>query len=232
MQYPYISRDDAVLLPEGTSSLFYWMPKTAGTSMRDVLKGHFGPAFAEHSLQPASRSNPAVFNPGLRCVTFWHSHIPALVECGYITAGWVASTFGFAFVRNPWDRMVSLYHYFQKTAFRVKLPLTFEEFLGVVVNGEYPRPGYKSILGYYQANSLLDWLRPDGVWLPQFIGKFETVQEDWDTLSIILGLPIRPLPHRNPSSHTSYRDYYVGGMKAVVASHFAEEIHTFKYTFD
>jgi hypothetical protein len=129
--------------------------------------------------------------------------------------------------------MVSLYHYFLKTEFRVKLPLTFEAFIKAVVSGEHPRPGYQSSLGYYQTNTLLDWLRPDGVWLPQFIGKFETVQEDWDTLSIILGLPVRPLPHRNLSSHTSYRDYYVGGVaKAAVALHFAEEIDIFKYTFN
>jgi len=233
MRYPHINRDDAVLLPEGTSSLFYWMPKTAGTSMRDVLLGHFGTAFVQHSVQTGCRSHPATFDPNLKCATFWHSHIPSLVECGYIPAEWAIRAFGFAFVRNPWDRMVSLYHYFQKTEFRTKLPATFKAFIEAVVNVVHPRPGFRSALGYYQTNILLEWLRPGGVWLPKFIGKFETLQEDWDTLSIILGLPARPLPHRNRSSHTSYRDYYVGGVaKAAVALHFAEEIDIFGYTFN
>jgi len=200
--------------------------------MRDALRGHFGSAFVMHDLQFGGRSNPAVFNPDLKCATFWHSHIPALVECGYIEAEWVASMFGFAFVRNPWDRMVSLFHYFQKTAYKVVLPSTFGKFLEVVVSGECPRPGFKSTLGYYQTNSLLDWLRPGGVWLPQFVGKFETLQEDWDTLSIILGLPQRPLSRSNSSSHAPFREYYDARLEALVATYFAEEIDIFGYTFN
>ena len=231
MRYPYIPRSVATLLPEDMCSLFYWMPKTAGTSMRDALRGHFGSAFVMHDLQFGGRSNPAVFNPDLKCATFWHSHIPALVKSGYIKAEWVASMFGFAFVRNPWDRMVSLFHYLRRTSFQIELPSTFERFLEVVVGGECPRPGFKSTLGYYQTNSLLDWLRPDGVWLPQFVGKFETLYEDWDTLSIILGLPPCLLPHCNASLHAPFREYYDARLEALVAAYFAEEIDVFEYTF-
>jgi len=227
VKYPHISLPDAVLLPKGMNGIFYWMPKCAGFSINEVLRANFGDQYVEHN-----NGHPAVFDQNLKHATFYHSHVPALVESGYITAKWVASTFGFAFVRNPWDRVVSLFHYLRKTAFKVNLPQTFGEFVEIVVKGDYPKPGAKSSTGYEQANNLLDWLRPDGVWLPKFVGRFERLQEDWAILAVILGLEKLRLPHRNPTTHAPYQEYYDTPHRNMIAEHFASEIDVFDYIFD
>jgi len=143
---------------------------------------------------------------------------------------WIKGAFIFAFVRNPWDRMVSLYHYLIRMSYQV--PATFEGFIELVVAGDYPRPCKLNLLGYYQANRLTDWLKPDGVWLPHFIGKVENLAADWETVSTILGIKYQSMGHRNKSKHGPYQDYYVTRTHQLVAGRFAEEIDIFKYTFN
>lgn len=231
MNYPHITLAEAILLPKDKSVIFYWMPKCAGTSIRDAFLRAFGSNFLE-----CDNGNPIKFDPSAKYVTFYHRHVPALVDDGFVTQEWIDNAFGFAFVRDPWDRMVSLFQYLGRInggAGLLGLPKVFADFLAIVVAGDYPMPDSRGGPGYGQANSLLSWLRPDGVWLPHFVGKMEKIQEEWDILSKILGLKY-PLPHnnRNPILCPNYRDSYTRQTRELIAKHFAEEIEIFGYTFE
>jgi len=170
------------------------------------------------------------FVHSLQYATCYHSHLPSLIETDFIQESWIEGAFIFTFVRNPWDRMVSLYHYL----IRMKYPLpdTFEGFIERVVASDYLRPCKLNLLGYYQANRLTDWLKPRGIWLPHFIGKVENLSADWEVLSTILGIKHLPMSHRNKSEHGPYQDYYTTRTRLLVAKHFAEEIDIFGYTFN
>lgn len=228
MQYPHISRNDAALLPEDQNVFFLWLPKCAGTSIRNHLQ-HFYPGnFGHYNNNQDTPRTPFVSD--FRCATCYHSHVPSLIETGFIPKRWIEGAFIFAFVRNPWHRMVSLYHYLIRMAYSV--PDTFERFIEQVAAADYPRPGKLNLLGYYQANRLTDWLRPKGVWLPHFIGKVENIAVDWETVSTILGIPHQPMGHRNKSQHGPYQDYHTTRTRHLVADRFAEEIDIFEYTFN
>lgn len=228
MWYPYIDKADAIQLPEDQKVFFLWLPKCAGTSIRNHLK-HFYPDNFGHYNN--SRDTPRIpFDHSLQCATCYHSHLPSQVATGFIQRSWIERAFIFAFVRNPWDRMVSLYHYLIRMGHPV--PETFEGFIEQVVAGDYLLPCKLNLLGYYQANRLIDWLKPGGMWLPHYIGKVENLADDWETVCKILGIPHQTMGHRNKSEHGPYQDYYVTRTRRLVADRFAEEIAIFKYAFN
>lgn len=202
------------------------MPKCAGVSMRNALQSYYGINFAAYNNQWEN----LIFDPLVTCATFYHSHVPALVQTNFIPVEWAIGAFKFTFVRNPWSRLVSLY-FWLKTKQHRWLPETFEKFVQLVADGNYPKPGVKNLEGLIQANQMIDWLRPNGVWLPNFIGRFENLDSDWRELCSILGLQYRPLPCNNSSNHRDYKDYYNEETKNLVAKRFADDISCFNYTF-
>lgn len=203
-----------------TKVLFLWMPKAAGMSISRALSFAYG----LHYRALENRSDN--FLPTLQAVTFYHSHIPSLVDNGVVSQQWMDNAFKFAFVRNPWDRLVSLYHWLGHK----KTGPPFKDWLQSVVRANYERPGSQNIRGLYQANRLVDWLRPEGIWLPDYIGKFETLNTDWVTIQKILGITVS-LPHGNQSIHKPYPYYYNPETRRLVEKRFEEDIDLFKYTF-
>lgn len=225
--YPRLDPRIAMPLSGDQNILFLWLPKAAGCSIRDGLWDHFGDRFGAYNHQHGN----LVFKPSLRCATFYHSHIPSLVEAGWLPRSWVDNAFIFAVVRNTWQRMVSLFFYLRKMQYH-ELPDEFDDFIGEVVSRCYPKPCFDNLLGYYQANSVLSWLRPDGIWLPDHICRFENLAEEWFGLRQLLGIPLSPLPLVNKTTHRPYQSYYTPLTRGLVARHFAEEIDVFGFRFE
>ncbi len=83
--------------------IYFWLPKTAGTSIHDVLKQYSCPLLKER------RRYKTFNNEGF--VTFGHVSIAYLLDKNIVEQEYLDSAFKFCFVRNPWDRLVSLYYY-------------------------------------------------------------------------------------------------------------------------
>src|SRR5262249_46954504 len=96
--------------------------------------------------------------------------------------------FKFGFVRNPWDRVVSLYE--RNEALQLRNEMTFEEFVDWI---EYSSATCDHSSPHrYQ----LDWfVDPSGNMLADFIGKFERLEEDWAFVAQKLGVR-KELPTR------------------------------------
>ena len=135
--------------------------------------------------------------------------------------------FRFAFVRNPWDRLVSWYCMCLQTAnnpfskyVRDNAP-TFADFITRTTTGMGERTTYNQ----------LDFLvGSNGDSLVDFVGRYENLADGYAVVKKRLGLS-HDLPHTNASSHTGYRDYYTTATRAIVADRFARDIAHFKYAF-
>jgi len=140
--------------------------------------------------------------------------------------------FKFGFTRNPWDRMVSLYHFrSQKDNQNNKFDQQrlrdygFEKCLLTSILGENLPPWDRPELT--MTNDAMTWL--EGC---DYIGRYESLQEDFDRISKIIGLEQKMLPHTNSSRHIDYREYYTTEMVEYVAETHKQTIEKFGYTFD
>ena len=141
------------------------------------------------------------------------------------------SRYTFAFVRNPWDRAVSLYH------FRVKTnqtglgedPVPFPEWVRLCFRDRDPAYRNKPKMFAQQK----EWLvGPSGEVDVDFVGRFERLSEDFGHVAKAIGRPGVSLPHLKASSRGDYRQYYDADAVAVIGDAFADDVATWGYTFD
>jgi hypothetical protein len=148
------------------------------------------------------------------------------------------SYFKFAFVRNPWERMVSYYEFMCKqvhktdsqkydfvarnyTHYKQKCSLGFTKFIHEEsVNQKTNFFGYDQYYRDEHGKNLLN-----------FIGKVENLQEDFSIICNKIGIPQQQLPHKNPTKHKHYTEYYNEETKQIVAEKFAKDIEYFNYEF-
>ena len=140
--------------------------------------------------------------------------------------------FKFSFVRNPWDRMVSLskFTYF----YGVKIQNGKINF-GNYFNKFYPLEidkRSKSHLGIFKSIKNAIYLNTLNVDL-DFIGRFESLQEDFNTVCDKIGISCQRLPHIEKArrKHKHYTEYYDDETREIVAQKYARDIEYFGYEF-
>ena len=134
--------------------------------------------------------------------------------------------FKFTFVRNPWDREVSSYVFFSRIGLT---ELTFKERLKERANRIGNYFGHKDILRQTYNHMITD---THGRYLPDFIGKFENLQSDFDTICDKIGKSRVKLPHYNKTKRLHYSNYYDDETREMVANAYATEIEHFGYKFE
>jgi sulfotransferase famil protein len=132
--------------------------------------------------------------------------------------------FKFGFVRNPWDRVVSLYE--RTEALQLRNEMSFEQFVDWIQ--------YSSATCIHSSphRYQLDWfVDANGNLLADFIGKFERLDEDWAFVAQKLGLEEK-LPHERANPRVRhYTEYYTARMRDVIAAKFKVDIERFGYEF-
>ena len=132
--------------------------------------------------------------------------------------------FKFGFVRNPWDRVVSLYE--RNEALQLRDKMNFEQFV------EWIQYSSATCIHSSPHRYQLDWfVDPNGNMLANFIGKFERLEEDWALVARKLGVS-ETLPHRreNPRER-HYTEYYNARTRDLIATKFKIDIERFEYEF-
>ena len=170
--------------------IFVEVPKTGSTSIRSIIG------------QPAK------------------PHLTIVEIQNQVTKQQFDEYFKFAFVRNSWDRELSLYKYILKTPkhYYHKQCLQFVNF------SEYLRKRQVLLQQY-------DFLSNNGEIQVDFIGRFENFQQDFNTVCDKIGIPQQQLPHRNKSKHKHYTEYYDDETREIVAQKYARDIEYFGYKF-
>lgn len=149
--------------------------------------------------------------------------------------------YSFGFVRNPWDRLVSWYKMISERPnenrenklwqYVRNNSNSFSDFIkNCTETISYEKMGIN-----YEKSFVLPQLHYftnlEGEVIVDFIGKFETLHQDFSTVLNVNKLPGSPLSHENQTQKTDYQLYYDDETKKIVASRFKTDIDYFEYTF-
>src|SRR5215831_12465012 len=192
-----------MLISQNKRFAFVHVPKTAGTSICEALAGMNDTAIAcKLPHPPAKRIRQ---------------------ELGEKKWG---ELYKFAFVRNPWARLVSWYH-----AVREKPPRDLPDW-----RWARELPDFAAFLTTTHNvpiwRNQVDWIVDgnDEV-IVDFVGRFETLQRDFASVCERLGLNAQ-LRHMNATSRVNYRDFYTSDhLRLLVAEKCCRDIAAFEYQF-
>lgn len=137
----------------------------------------------------------------------------------------------FSVIRNPWDRIVSLYCYRLKTnqTNLRSLNISFEKWINLVLVEQHSRFFDKPKMFMPQMNWLVD--ENDNT-IVDIILKFEHLSEDFNNFTSQLDLTDIVLPHVNRTTRATYRSYFNEQTKDIVETFYSKDIKSFGYSYD
>ncbi|ECQ5796139.1 sulfotransferase family protein [Campylobacter coli] len=147
------------------------------------------------------------------------------------------SYFSFGFVRNPYDRVVSAYHYLKNDSpdpcdikwGRLHINnLTFEEFILSLQDEEFKEEILSKNHFSFQYKYLCD---KNMNILVNFIGRFEKLDNDFKKILNILRRK-DSLVHINKSKHLNYRDYYNSQTYKIIREIYRDDFEIFDYDLE
>jgi hypothetical protein len=142
--------------------------------------------------------------------------------------------FKFAFVRNPWDRLVSTYFFLKRGGLN-EMDCQWAE---------------QNLSGYDDFDSFVrGWVTEENVWswvhfkpqhfficdndmnlMMDFVGRMESLVDDFSFVAKRLGCDVR-LEVINKSDHEHYSKYYTDETIRIVERVYKKDIRTFNYKF-
>ena len=143
----------------------------------------------------------------------------------------------FAFVRNPWDRLVSSFKHLERERQDVLGPRkirTFHEYCDWVLNPDLGDLGRRTTLIHGFRRTQTEYLTDhDGKPLMDFVGRFERLESDFERILARLNLSASKLGHRRRSQRVSdYRCYYDDHTAELTAHFYRRDLELFGYEFD
>ena len=137
--------------------------------------------------------------------------------------------YSFAVVRNPWDKVVSHYHYRVQTNQTGLADANIEFKQWVKLCYEQQDPAYYDKPKMFQPQ--IDWISDQqGNILVNHICRFETLNADFLTLCEAIGRTAE-LPHIKTSNRGKYCDYYDDETQEIIRKWFVKDIDFFGYKF-
>lgn len=200
-----------MLICHSKKFLFIAMPKTGSESVQEML--------AKYS---EVRSPKGDKTSAEKKASGFHNHITAraLMET-FQREGWNWDDyFSFTLIRNPWDRIVSMYEYGRQTAYSRQHDKVKEagDFAGFVRTA--------SIRGIERHA-----FSPDGEMLVRKIIRLEDVGTELPPVLQQLGVRASKVPHVNKTKRRPYQEYYDKATEEYVRDRFAKDIEVGNYCF-
>jgi len=219
--------------------VFVHIPKNAGQSIEHVFLDALGLTWETRTpllLRPNDR--PEMGPPRLA-----HLKSHEYVRYGYMTQQEYDDAFTFAFVRDPWARVVSMYKYL---GFDRKMPF------GRFVGGEFRKRIWKD--DYWFVGPQCEYVYHNGALNVDFVGRVENLDTDFAYVCARVGLPRTSVPKVNASAalknsglkqrirrwmkgqrqfpvFRDFRDYYDDESVQIVTELYCEDIERFGYSF-
>ena len=205
--------------------LFIHIPKTAGTSIEEALYQYQDFEINDNDI-----------------------HVPMIQYREYLERDVFDKLFKFCFVRNPFDLMYSTWKYWVDG---IDVKVSFEEWiiwrhegrlsdgLKFIKNVDIDYESKLSFLGipWYMNRSPQTYFFVDdsGVFLTDFIGCFENIEVDFNTIVNHLSLHDCFLPHANKNrvnDEKDYKQFYTDKTRKIIEHQFELDLKLFGYSFD
>lgn len=209
--------------------IFFHVAKVAGLSIREALEEYAKEPQKFKIKRPPKMSGS---KPN-RFYDIWQSlllHAKAKEAKRELPKEVYDNFYKFAFVRNPWDWQVSMYHFILKEKKHVRHKLvqsmgSFEQYLQWVIDTKKP---FARGATKFQKDMVTD---EEGKVIVDFIGRYETLSQDFHHVCQVVKIEAS-LPHINRTSHRDYRSYYNEKTHQMVNEYFKEDIELFGYRFE
>tara|TARA_R110001592_G_scaffold130031_5_gene343041 strand:- start:1652 stop:2278 length:627 start_codon:yes stop_codon:yes gene_type:complete len=137
----------------------------------------------------------------------------------------------FAFVRNPYSRMVSWFSYLTQGL----NGLTAQKIHAKTYGTDYLLGDFKNFCNFAPFwvfnNQFFHLCDKDENIKIDFVGRYENLQEDLGIVCDKIGIPQQKLPRTNKSKHKHYTEYYDDETRQIVAEKYAKDIEYFGYEF-
>ena len=198
------------------------MPKTGSSSIRALLgfgpKPHLDVLETLDYLQTDTREYPRALRVVSKIFPVLMAPYGRRVFDRY---------YKFGFVRNPWDRVVSLYQ--RNEGIQMRGKFSFEEFV------EWIQLSSDTCVHPSPHRFQVDWFKDkNGKVVVDFIGRFEKLNRDWERIASRLEVRGK-LPHMqlNPCKKQGvhYSSFYNRRTRQLVHEKFKEDIDYFGYEF-
>lgn len=200
-----------------TQSVFIRVPKTASTAILYSLLDCSEKCSADEFNQVFDALKPQFLHKHYSGDPHHVSFQTLRAHTPMIHRETIDSYFKFAFVRNPFDRIVSIYKYIEKIE-----SIEHGDFKSFVLNNLPDENDQNKIWLCDQVSQVKDC---------DFIGRFENLQEDFNFICNKLGIKRNPLPFKNQTDHANYREYYDEKTLQVITQKYKRDIEYFDYKF-
>lgn len=216
-----------MIISKGRGYIFVHIPKTGGTALTLALEARAlkDDIFIGDTPKALARKARLV---GVKTAGRLWKHSTLADIDGLIGAEELAGLFTVTLVRNPWDRLVSFYHFLKDKRFdhpmvRAARDHDFHGFLQDAVTcrliASSPYPSYVT--------------RPDGSETPCLFARIEHLVQDLAPFEAHLGFRLTPLAEVNRSARPrDWRPFYRPQDADLVARLCAPDIARFGYRFD
>jgi len=185
-------------------------------------------------------SNHKVANTSIDCELCEHG----FTSRGFQSVNVPCLNYVFAFVRNPFDRLVSRYEHLRRR--RSQSPK--------VLTGSPQDNNLRDYFAFVGSNKPLEFssfvdftvVHPDEHWEVQydkfcrqlgsidcldFIGRYENLQPDFEKACIACHIPVRQLRRCNSTCRKPYAEYYDSRTRQLVAEVYEKDLEVFGYEF-
>jgi len=142
--------------------------------------------------------------------------------------------FKFSFVRNPWDRMLSIASMNWVNTGIVKGKVNLGGYQNYIKEAKYEVPGFSESIsrlhtyGDFVENSIYCNILNEEL---DFIGRFENLHEDFEKVCKEIGYKEK-LPEDHKNVKGCYKRYYDENSKQLVSDIYKEDLKRFNYSFD
>ncbi len=137
--------------------------------------------------------------------------------------------FKFTIIRNPWDRMVSFYHYHKEKTLDKGFPTTTWNYIKDLNFSEFLKSSKFQI--WSSRNNITDYITYNKKPYIDYYINFENLEKDFEIIKKISGNH-KKLKKHNKSFHFNYKKYYTKETKEIINSLFKAEIDFFNFKFD